>query len=120
MYFENSSDSDSEQLNVFNNVKLTTIDKKVCDLLQHQVECKLSHKGLERTAKFSNKNASIALPDSANKIKKRAEELRKLTYNLKYEILIVCKKCQEIVSEREKKCPNCQTCVKESVNKKNI
>lgn len=111
-------DSDSEELKVFNNNKLHPSDEHFSELIRHQIQCKLSDTALQRTAKFANQNSTFTLPSSVFKIKKRSEDLRKRTYNLDYETLIQCIKCEEVVNKREKLCKNCQTSIEKSLKKR--
>lgn len=100
----NLSDSDYDMVTFGNNVNIRLVEKRTIELVQHQIASKTNNKRTAKIAQFVNDDSNVLLPNTEYKIKKRASELRE--YDLKYEILLNCKRCDEII----KKGHSCARC----------
>lgn len=93
------SDTDDELTTFEVNKNMRPVEKRTIEMVQHQLISKMNYKRTAKTAQFVNDDSTILLPDSEYKIKKRASELRK--YDLNYQILLNCKRCDEVIKKGE-------------------
>lgn len=103
-------DEDDEEMQVFNNdVNIRFVEKRTIELVQHQLASRINHEKTLKTAKLLNDDSSVYLPETKFKIRRCTSRLRK--YGLKYDILILCKRCDEIM-KKGSNCPRCRLSAK--------